>query len=239
MKKAHRGDPHGKAEEGKARSRGGLAHHHMLKAGGASMHERKRGGMIPGEKKIETAEHDDEEGRRRGGKVHGEKPAHRLDKRARGGRMTPKSPLSGAGGGTPPFPHPPMPMDEGGAGKVKKRAMGGAMDMPGQAPMGTQFKRGGRAKKRAMGGGMGFGKKMAAEKHEGADRSGGAPPSKRADGGHWISGAIKHPGALHRELGVPEGEKIPAKKIAKAAHSSNPTLAKRARLAQTLKGLHH
>lgn len=51
----------------------------------------------------------------------------------------------------------------------------------------------------------------------------------------WIQGAIKHPGALHRELGVPQGEKIPAKKIAKAAHSSNPTLAKRARLAEVLK----
>jgi hypothetical protein len=50
----------------------------------------------------------------------------------------------------------------------------------------------------------------------------------------WIQGAIKKPGALHRELGVPEGEKIPAKKVAKAAHSDNPTLAKRARLAETL-----
>ena len=58
---------------------------------------------------------------------------------------------------------------------------------------------------------------------------------KKAKGG-WIKGAIKHPGALHRQLGVPAGEKIPAKKLEKATHSSNPTLAKRARLAQTLKG---
>ena len=90
--------------------------------------------------------------------------------------MTPKSPLSGAGGGTPPFPHPPM--DEGGAGKVKKRAMGGAMDMPpgqgamGQSP-GTQYKRGGRAKKRAMGGGMGFGKKAVSDRGASVDRSSG------------------------------------------------------------------
>lgn len=55
----------------------------------------------------------------------------------------------------------------------------------------------------------------------------------------WIAGAIKHPGALHRELGVPKGKKIPAKKLAKAAHSSNPKLAKRARLAETLEGFHH
>jgi hypothetical protein len=62
----------------------------------------------------------------------------------------------------------------------------------------------------------------------------------KASGGSvkWIQGAIKHPGALHKSLHVPEGEKIPAKKLAKAAHSENPTLAKRARLAQTLGKLH-
>jgi len=53
----------------------------------------------------------------------------------------------------------------------------------------------------------------------------------------WIQGAIKHPGALHKELGVPQGEKIPAKKLEKAAHSSGK-LGKRARLAETLKGMH-
>jgi len=57
-------------------------------------------------------------------------------------------------------------------------------------------------------------------------------------GGKWIQGAIKHPGALHKELGVPQGEKIPAKKLAKAEHSSNPKLARRVRLAETLKGFH-
>lgn len=54
----------------------------------------------------------------------------------------------------------------------------------------------------------------------------------------WIQGAIKHPGALHRSLGVPEGEKIPAAKLAAAAHSSNPTTRRRAALAKTLKGMH-
>lgn len=54
---------------------------------------------------------------------------------------------------------------------------------------------------------------------------------------NWIKGAIKHPGALHRELGVPAGQKIPAKKVAAAAQSSDPTLARRARLAETLKGM--
>jgi hypothetical protein len=54
---------------------------------------------------------------------------------------------------------------------------------------------------------------------------------------NWIAGAIKKPGALHKELGVKKGEKIPAKKLEKAAKSKNPTVAKRARLAETLKGL--
>jgi hypothetical protein len=56
-------------------------------------------------------------------------------------------------------------------------------------------------------------------------------------GDHFIQGAIKHPGALHRELGVPQGQKIPPSKIRAAANSSNPTLAKRARFAETLSKL--
>ncbi len=56
---------------------------------------------------------------------------------------------------------------------------------------------------------------------------------------NWIAGAIRHKGALHRELGVPEGQKIPQKKIAKAAKSGNRKLAARARLAETLKSFHH
>ena len=53
----------------------------------------------------------------------------------------------------------------------------------------------------------------------------------------WIAGAIKHPGALHRALGVPEGEKIPAAKLATARNSSNPRIARMAALAHTLKGM--
>lgn len=54
----------------------------------------------------------------------------------------------------------------------------------------------------------------------------------------WIQGAIKHKGALHKELHVKEGEKIPASKLKKAEHSKNPTLKKRAVLAETLKKMH-
>lgn len=51
---------------------------------------------------------------------------------------------------------------------------------------------------------------------------------------NWIAGAIKKPGALHKEMGVPMGQKIPAGKLAKAAKAGGK-LGKRARLAQTLK----
>ncbi len=53
----------------------------------------------------------------------------------------------------------------------------------------------------------------------------------------WIQKAIKHPGKLHRELGVPEGEKIPQKKLDKAAKSKSPTIRKEVALAKTLKKL--
>lgn len=56
--------------------------------------------------------------------------------------------------------------------------------------------------------------------------------------GNWIAGAIKHKGALRKSIGVKEGEKIPEAKLKKAEHSENPTTARRARLAETLKGFH-
>lgn len=51
----------------------------------------------------------------------------------------------------------------------------------------------------------------------------------------WIQKAIKHPGALHKQLGVPAGKKIPEKKLEAAAHKGGK-LGQRARLAETLKG---
>ena len=55
--------------------------------------------------------------------------------------------------------------------------------------------------------------------------------------GGWIKDAISKPGALHAQLGVPAGEKIPAKKLAKAAQAGGK-LGQRARLAETLKSMH-
>ena len=60
--------------------------------------------------------------------------------------------------------------------------------------------------------------------------------NKMAEKKNWIAGAIKKPGALHKELGVPQGKKIPASKLKAAEHSKNPTERKRANLAETLKG---
>ena len=51
---------------------------------------------------------------------------------------------------------------------------------------------------------------------------------------NWIKGAISKPGALHKELGVKKGKKIPEKKLEKALHSKNPLERKRAELAKTL-----
>lgn len=50
----------------------------------------------------------------------------------------------------------------------------------------------------------------------------------------WIQKAIKKPGQLHKDLGVPAGEKIPAKKLSAAA-AKGGKVGQRARLAQTLK----
>jgi hypothetical protein len=66
----------------------------------------------------------------------------------------------------------------------------------------------------------------------------------------WIKGAIKHPGALRAEMGVKEGEKIPASKLnakisrlheksesgKKLTEAERKNL-KRAVMARTLKGL--
>jgi hypothetical protein len=52
----------------------------------------------------------------------------------------------------------------------------------------------------------------------------------------WIEKATKNKGALHRALGVPQGTKIPASKLAKGANSKSGTVRKEVALARTLKG---
>jgi hypothetical protein len=43
-----------------------------------------------------------------------------------------------------------------------------------------------------------------------------------------------HKGKLHRELGIAEGKKIGKARLAKAAHSKNPEVARDAKRAQTM-----
>lgn len=52
-----------------------------------------------------------------------------------------------------------------------------------------------------------------------------------------------HPGGergkLHRELGIPEDQKIPAGRLASAKHSDNPEIRRDAIRADTMKHWHH
>lgn len=53
--------------------------------------------------------------------------------------------------------------------------------------------------------------------------------------GLWMSKMKLKKGALRKELGVKDGEKIPAKKLERATHSKNKLEKKRAILAETFK----
>lgn len=59
----------------------------------------------------------------------------------------------------------------------------------------------------------------------------------------WIPKGEFHPagekGKLHREMGIPEGKKIPAAKLEAAAHSSDPEKRRDAIRAETMKKWHH
>lgn len=103
------------------------------------------------------------------------------------------------------------------------------------------LKHGGRAKKYVGGGTQPYGgANYGIPQGQGTSKMramAGYKDGGKAEDKNWIAGAIKKPGALHKSLGVPQGEKIPAKKLEKAAKSDNPKLAKRANLAMTLKGL--
>lgn len=48
-----------------------------------------------------------------------------------------------------------------------------------------------------------------------------------------------HKGMLHRDLGVPQGQPIPAAKLEAATHSKNPAVAKRAQFAENAKHFDH
>lgn len=76
---------------------------------------------------------------------------------------------------------------------------------------------------------------VAEEKAESPAKEAAEKRAGKGQGKNWIAGAIKKPGALHKQMGVPQGKKIPSGRL-KAAASKGGTLGKRARLAETLKG---
>ncbi len=54
---------------------------------------------------------------------------------------------------------------------------------------------------------------------------------------NWIKGAIKNPGALHRELGIKPGAKIPVETLKRLANGKDKQKARQAKLALTLRNL--
>lgn len=100
----------------------GKKEHMKHRATGGGIAGRAGGGKIDGEPEsgghpVKLHEQKSESGHKRGGKVHGKHAAHRLDKRARGGRMTPSEPLSGADAPDLPYAKAHMTMKSHGAGK--------------------------------------------------------------------------------------------------------------------------
>lgn len=78
------------------------------KADGGPVMEKEPGKKFADER-TKGMEREEEEGRKHGGKVKGKMAHHRADKRARGGRMTPKEPLSGADGPNPSYARSSLP----------------------------------------------------------------------------------------------------------------------------------
>ena len=53
--------------------------------------------------------------------------------------------------------------------------------------------------------------------------------------GHWIEHANVKKGALHKALGIPQGQKIPESRLEKAEHSRNPHMRKMANFAENVR----
>jgi hypothetical protein len=65
------------------------------------------------------------------------------------------------------------------------------------------------------------------------------PITNRAARGGGIHIKPSHKGLLHKDLGVPSGEKIPAAKLQAALHSDDPAVRKRANFARNAKKFEH
>ena len=110
--------------------------------------------------------------------------------------------------------------------------------------------RGGKARHRDPGGGLypklGYGDAPPEQRPSGPPRRMLSPlPDDAPDKGQGKArgGGIhikkSHQGLLHKNLGVSKGKKIPAGKLEKAEHSSDPAVRKRAVFAENAKHWHH
>lgn len=77
---------------------------------------KKHGGKVKEDERTKEMVHEEEEGHKHGGKVKGEHGRHHLGRKARGGRMTPKSPFTGADVKKAPYESTLHGIDEGGKG---------------------------------------------------------------------------------------------------------------------------
>lgn len=94
-------------------------HHHHAGHKGAvvHVHAKKAGGKVMEDERTKEEVRDEMDGHKRGGHVEGKKARMRPDRRARGGRMTPKSPFSGADTGRASYVSKLSGNDMGGKGK--------------------------------------------------------------------------------------------------------------------------
>ena len=71
------------------------------------------------------------------------------------------------------------------------------------------------------------------------DNEGNAPAPKKAKKRSPIHINPAHKGELHQDLGVPQGQPIPAQKLQAATNSPSPAVRRRAVFAQNAKSFNH
>ncbi|MDE3073834.1 MAG: hypothetical protein KGJ86_00260 [Chloroflexota bacterium] len=79
---------------------------------------------------------------------------------------------------------------------------------------------------------------MASKGSAAGSKGGGGSKSGASGNGHWVAGAIKNPGGLHKNLGISKSKTIP-KSTLRAAAKRTGKVGKEARLAITMEGFHH
>lgn len=189
----------------------------------------------PQMKRLRTTKADVYQGEPHHGNYHHE-PRHKEEKLSHGGRARHRDEGGSLWEGAPPKKISCHRAEGGQMGIMGGDEYEGRIIPHGSRPKGPEYNRHPMA--------------MSSTSSEGREKplvryqEGYEPIHKRASGGasprgRWIQNAIRHPGALHKALRVPAGQRIPEEKLEKAEHSNNPTMRKRANLAETLKNFRH